>query len=92
MSSVPSLRERFKISDQPMHASMAESDLGVALSAYTPPEGQSSFDETIQGDTSNESLLSDTPTVELTSLPWKSEAARNPNVSTRPAFRARPRQ
>jgi Family of unknown function (DUF6049) len=52
-----------------VHANVAESDLGVTLSVYTPPEGQSSFDETIAGDTSNETLLSDTPTVELKSLP-----------------------
>ena len=51
-----------------VHANASKSDLGVTLSAYTPPEGQSSFDETIDGDTSNETLLSDTPTVELSTL------------------------
>jgi Family of unknown function (DUF6049) len=52
-----------------IHANVAESDLAVTLSAYTPPEGQSSFDETIEGDTGNETLLSDTPLVQLKSLP-----------------------
>jgi hypothetical protein len=44
------------------------SELGVSLSIYTPPNGQLSFDDTISGDTSDETLLSDTQTVQLTSL------------------------
>jgi Family of unknown function (DUF6049) len=44
------------------------SELGVSLSIYTPPDGQLSFDDTISGDTTDENLLSDTPTVQLTSL------------------------
>ena len=42
--------------------------LGIALSVYSPPDGQSSFDETLNGNTSSESLVSDTAPVELSAL------------------------
>ncbi len=45
------------------------SQLGIALSVYALANGQSSFDQTLQGNTSSEPLVSDTPTVPLTSLP-----------------------
>lgn len=44
------------------------SELGISLSVYSPPIGQSSFDETLSGDTSNETLLSDTQTVKFSAL------------------------
>jgi hypothetical protein len=52
------------------------SELGVSLSIYTPPNGQLSFDDTISGDTSDETLLSDTQTVQLNSLPARGSAFR----------------
>jgi hypothetical protein len=45
------------------------SQLGIALSVYSPPEGQSSFEQTLSGNTSGEPLLTDTPTIPITSLP-----------------------
>ena len=44
------------------------SQLGIALSVYSPPEGQSSFEQTLAGNTSGEPLLTDTPTIPLTTL------------------------
>jgi hypothetical protein len=44
------------------------SQLGIALTVYGPPEGQSSFDQTQAGDTTGEPFLSDTQTVPLSSL------------------------
>ncbi|MGO9341434.1 MAG: DUF6049 family protein [Acidimicrobiales bacterium] len=49
-------------------STVARSQLGIALSVYAPPDGQSSFDQTLQGNTSSESLVSDTQTVPLQSL------------------------
>jgi hypothetical protein len=49
-------------------STVARGQLGIALSVYAPPNGQSSFDETLQGNTSSESLVSDTQTVPLESL------------------------
>jgi hypothetical protein len=48
-------------------SSVPRSQLGIALSVYAPPNGQSSFDETLQGNTSSESLVSE-QTVPLESL------------------------
>lgn len=47
---------------------VATSDLGIALSVYAPPIGQSSFSDALAGDTSDEQLVSDTPTVPFSSL------------------------
>lgn len=51
-----------------VRSNVDRSQLGVALTAYAPPEGQSSFEETLTGNTSSERLLTDTPTIPLTSL------------------------
>ncbi len=51
---------------------VARSQLGIALSVYAPPDGQSSFEQTLSGNTSSESLVSDTQTVPLQSLPTNS--------------------
>ena len=51
-----------------IRSAVPTSQLGIALSVYAPPDGLSSFDETLQGDTSSEPLVSDTPTVQLSSV------------------------
>lgn len=51
-----------------VHSRVPQSELGIALSVYAPPIGQSSFDAAIAGDTSEEELVSDTPTVPFSSL------------------------
>jgi hypothetical protein len=53
-------------------STVAGSQLGIALSVYSPPDGQSSFEQTLQGNTSSESLVSDTQAVPLKSLPTDS--------------------
>ena len=55
-----------------VNSSVPQSQLGIALSVYGPPEGQSSFDSTLSGDTTSEPLVSDTQTVPLSSLPTDS--------------------
>ncbi len=49
-------------------SSVARSQLGIALSVFAPPDGQSSFEQTLQDNTSSESLVSDTETVPLQTL------------------------
>jgi len=65
-------------------STVARSQLGIALTVYAPPGGQSAFDQTLQGNTSSESLVSDTQTVPLQSLP----TARSGDVTVQAAISA----